>query len=55
MPSLLARPLGEEYGESEYSTEGNWFTRDFCDGPDTDSNLELERDYWFAESSVGAS
>jgi hypothetical protein len=36
--------LGEEYGESKYSTESHWFARGFRHGSDADSDLETSRD-----------
>jgi hypothetical protein len=36
--------LGEEYGESKYSTESHWFARGFCHGSDADGDLETSRD-----------
>jgi hypothetical protein len=36
--------LGEEYGESKYSTESHWFASGFCHASDADSDLETSRD-----------
>jgi hypothetical protein len=42
---VSAHPLpGEEYGESKYPTESDWFARGFCHDSDADRNLEPSRD-----------
>ena len=39
-----ARFLGQKYAQSKHAAEVDWFTRDYCYGPDTDSGLEPTRD-----------
>ena len=44
----------EDYAASEYSTESNRFTRDFCHGPDAHSVLEPNRDSWRGEQLLNS-